>query len=218
MADLDAIRIAIVPKGAHSASQAYSFLDIVKYNGKSYICKVFAGITAKAFDAADWFELCSDGAKGDAATIEVGTVTTGEAGSDASVVNVGTLSAAKLNITIPRGATGLTGATGATGMAGGRWYNGTAITGTATTDTVFSGSGITAAVVGDMYLNTGTYNVYRCTVAGAAAVAKWVYVCNIKGATGATGAKGTTGDTGPRGAGIISATLNANGQLILTTD
>ena len=96
----------------------------------------------------------------------------------------------------PVGATGATGeqgpqgpigATGSTGAAGGRWYAGTAITGTSTTATIFSGSGITNAVVGDMYLNTSTYNTYRCTVAGAASVAKWVYVNNIKGGKGDTG-------------------------------
>ncbi|MFR5316090.1 MAG: hypothetical protein ACLTH1_08965 [Sellimonas intestinalis] len=54
----------------------------------------------------------------------MGTVTTGEAGSEASVTNAGTASAAVLNFTIPRGATGATGpqgpkgATGATGPQG----------------------------------------------------------------------------------------------------
>ena len=76
---------------------------------------------------------------------------------------------------------------GTTGTAGGRWYSGTAITGTSTTATVFSGSGITSAVVGDMYLNTSTYNTYRCTVAGNASTAKWVYVNNVKGAKGDPG-------------------------------
>lgn len=69
-----------------------------------------------------------------------------------------------------------------------QWYTGTAITGTSTTATIFSSSGVTTAIVGDMYLNTSTANVYQCTVAGDASVATWVYVCNIKGATGTTGA------------------------------
>ena len=43
-----------------------------------------------------------------------------------------------------------------------------------------------------MYLNTTTYNTYRCTVAGAASAAKWVYVNNIKGAKGDTGAAAIT--------------------------
>ena len=76
---------------------------------------------------------------------------------------------------------------GATGTAGGRWYSGTGITGTSTTATVFSGSGVSSAVVGDMYLNTSTDNVYQCTTAGNASTAKWKYVGNIKGSTGSQG-------------------------------
>lgn len=76
---------------------------------------------------------------------------------------------------------------GQDGKDGGRWYSGTNITGTSTTATVFSDSGISSAVIGDMYLNTSTYNTYRCTVAGSASVAKWVYVNNIKGQIGDTG-------------------------------
>jgi len=64
------------------------------------------------------------------------------------------------------------------------WYSGTAITGTSTTAKAFSSSGITAAKVGDMYLNTSTSYTYRCTVAGAPAVAKWAYTGSLKGATG----------------------------------
>ena len=75
---------------------------------------------------------------------------------------------------------------GATG-AGGIWYTGTGITGTSTTATIFSGSGVSSAKVGDMYLNTSTYNTYRCTTAGAPAAAKWVYVNNIKGVKGDDG-------------------------------
>lgn len=76
---------------------------------------------------------------------------------------------------------------GENGKDGGRWYSGTSITGTSTTATVFSGSGISSAVIGDMYLNTSTYNTYRCTLGGDASTAKWVYVNNIKGVHGDTG-------------------------------
>jgi hypothetical protein len=58
------------------------------------------------------------GLQGPAASIAVGTVTTGAPGSSASVVNAGTSSAAVLNFTIPAGQPGATGATGATGPAG----------------------------------------------------------------------------------------------------
>ena len=58
-------------------------------------------------------------------------------------------------------------------------YSGTAITGTSTTATVFSGSGISSAKIGDLYINTSTYYLYKCTVAGNASTAKWVYVKSL---------------------------------------
>ena len=89
------------------------------------------------------------------------------------------------------------------------WYTGTKITGTSTTATSFSGSGITNAQVGDMYLNTSTYNTYRCTVGGAASAAKWVYVSNIKGGKG---------DTGDPGADAITMTVtSSNGTIFKNT-
>jgi hypothetical protein len=50
-----------------------------------------------------------NGARGAAATVSVGTTTTGSAGTNASVTNSGTSSAAVFNFTIPRGATGAAG-------------------------------------------------------------------------------------------------------------
>jgi hypothetical protein len=50
------------------------------------------------------------GAAGEAATITVGTVTTGAAGSDVIITNVGDEQDAILDFTIPRGATGASGA------------------------------------------------------------------------------------------------------------
>lgn len=55
-----------------------------------------------------------DGTDGVAATIEVGTVTTGAPGTQASVTNSGTESAAVLDMTIPRGADGASGVTDVT--------------------------------------------------------------------------------------------------------
>ena len=109
------------------------------------------------------------GEPGKAATIKVGTVTNG---SSAAVTNSGTENAAVLNFTLP------------TGAKGSIWYQGTAITGTSTTAKIFSGSGITNARVDDCYLNTSTGNTYKCTIAGNAATAQWVYTGNIKGAKG----------------------------------
>ena len=84
---------------------------------------------------------------------------------------------------------------GASGAPGGKWYTGTNITGTSTSPTIFSGSGISNAVVGDMYLNTATDNVYQCTVAGNASTAKWIYTGNIKGNPGNQGRSVTKVET-----------------------
>jgi hypothetical protein len=102
--------------------------------------------------------------------------------------------------------TGPAGATGNTGQRGSRWFSGSGMTGTSTTATIFSGSGVASALVDDLYMNTGTGadrgRLYRCTTAGNAAAAEWVYAGTILGPTGATGntgAKGADGATGPKG-------------------
>ena len=58
-----------------------------------------------------------DGADGQAATVSVGSTTTGAAGTNASVVNSGTTSAAVLDFTIPRGADGAAGSDGSDGFS-----------------------------------------------------------------------------------------------------
>lgn len=102
-----------------------------------------------------------------------------------------------------KGEKGDTGAKGDTGTRGSRWNQGTAITGTSGTATAFPNSGITDALVNDNYLNPSTGNTYRCTAAGNASTAKWIYTGNIKGAKGDkgdTGAQGATGAAGKDGA------------------
>lgn len=58
------------------------------------------------------------GEQGLAGTIEIGSVTTGAAGSSVIVTNSGTAENAILNFTIPRGATGATGSQGEVGPVG----------------------------------------------------------------------------------------------------
>lgn len=92
------------------------------------------------------------GRQGDAATIAIGTTTTGDAGTTASVINSGTSSAAVLNFTIPRGAKGETGAQGEkgeTGAAGTPGTNGityTPVQGTTTTLTPAENAEVTLTV------------------------------------------------------------------------
>ena len=77
------------------------------------VCNVVRGDTG---DGNVWLDVVNavdaqgtqgvQGKKGEAATIEIGTVTTGEAGTPAEVENVGTENAAVLNFTIPQGEKG----------------------------------------------------------------------------------------------------------------
>lgn len=67
-------------------------------------------------------------------------------------------------------------------------YCGTNITGTNTTATIFSGSGIDDALIKDLYINTSDWNIYQCTVSGSPNIAKWTYMGNIKGIKGDNGA------------------------------
>ncbi|MGL4998018.1 MAG: hypothetical protein ACRC5T_03540 [Cetobacterium sp.] len=59
----------------------------------------------------------NNGSPGAAASVSIGTTSTGAPGSSASVTNIGTSSAAVLDFTIPRGATGDTGSTGSAGLS-----------------------------------------------------------------------------------------------------
>ena len=101
----------------------------------------------------------------------------------------------------PQGPTGSAGTPGSNGTRGGIWYYNTS---NSSGDLVhksgtgkWTNSGITAAIVGDMAINTATSNIYKCTTGGSASVAVWTYTGNIKGATGAKGDAGAKGATGP---------------------
>ena len=112
-----------------------------------------------------------------------------------------------------RGPQGAKGDTGATGTRGSIWNVGTACTGTSSTGAVFA-TGISSSLVGDLYLNTSTGYVYRCTTAGNASTAKWSYIGSIRGAKGDTGSTGTRGSrwnsgtacTGTSSTGAVFAT------------
>ena len=94
--------------------------------------------------------------------------------------------------------------------AGGRWYTGTAITGTSSTPTSFD-TGITLAQPGDLYLHTVTSYVYLCVTAGNRSTAKWTYLCSIKGNTGEQGLRGLTG-------AVFTPSVNATTGIISWTN
>lgn len=89
------------PKGTWNSATTYNIGDVVSINGASYIANV--SNTNSQPPNANWQVSGSKGDKGDAATIAVGSVTTGAPGSNAIVTNSGTSGAATFNFTVPRG-------------------------------------------------------------------------------------------------------------------
>ena len=147
------------------------------------------------------------GVPGQAATIELGTVNTGDAGSDVTITNSGTATAAVWNITIPRGATGAPGAkgdkgdigpTGPQGPAGAKGDKGEAGkdgTGVTIKGSYASEEALRAAhptgTAGDAYLVAGNLYVWSGE--------DWTNVGEIKGPKGDKGDTGAVGPTGPQG-------------------
>lgn len=148
----------------------------------------------KKFDgSSDVTVTALKGDPGAAATVTIGTTSTGAAGTNANVTNTGTTNAAILNFTIPKGSKG------DTGDAGNLWYFGNKLTGTSTTDTQFTESGISLARKNDGYVNTNNFNVYICTVTGNSTTARWKYVGHLRGNAWHTG----TGITGNSTVGTV---------------
>lgn len=99
----------------------------------------------------------------------------------------------------PAGENGANGNDGVDGQRGSIWTVGTLLSGEAT-DKAFEGSGLTSSLVGDMYLNSDTFELYKCTGDGNAETATWTKVGVIKGDKGDTGATGQQGEAGQQGA------------------
>lgn len=115
-----------------------------------------------------------------------------------------------------QGIQGPQGEKGNTGTRGSIITIGTAVTGTSTTGTVFSGTGLSSSLVGDLYINSSTFNYYKCTTAGNASTAKWAYVGCLKGAKGDTGQRGPQGEKGDPGDRIkIGETYNTAVESII---
>ena len=143
------------------------------------------------------------GLKGDAATVAVGSVTTGEPGTAASVVNSGTPGSAILNFVIPRGAKGeqgergATGATGAPGATGAKGDAGEAAT--VTVGSVETGAEGTPVII----TNTGT---------ASHAVFNFRIPVGATGAQGVRGLKGDPGEQGERGEQGLPGATGAQGE------
>ena len=110
------IRLVVTELGADNVDETllYTLPGKLYYTSKNDfitedVKKGLSGLIEDAHDAID---------KAKAATIEVGTVTTGGPGTDAAVTNTGTETDAVLNFVIPRGDKGEKGDTGEQGPQG----------------------------------------------------------------------------------------------------
>ena len=146
------------------------------------------------------------GKPGEAATIEIGTVTTAPAGSDAAVTNSGTSSAAVLNFTIPQGATGPQGPAGVDGSPGPAGADG---------QPGEDGGYYTPAVDAEGNISftgskSGMPKIPGANIRGPQGPA------GADGAPGPAGADGAPGATGPQGEPGQNATINGVTALTLT--
>jgi hypothetical protein len=109
----------VVYRGPWNLGTTYVFGDAVVFGGATYLATAgAAGLEPDLYPAA-WGILAqrgdagATGPAGAAAGITVGTVTTGLAGTQATVTNSGSAGAAVLNFTLPQGAAGVSGGGGA---------------------------------------------------------------------------------------------------------
>jgi hypothetical protein len=116
--------VGINYRGVWASSVAYQANDAASFGGTTYLAKAGSSALEPDLFPAEWAVLAQAGSAGPtgptgaAATVSVGTVTTGAAGSQATVTNSGTAEAAVLNFTIPQGSPGTGGGGGGTGTSG----------------------------------------------------------------------------------------------------
>lgn len=171
-------------KGAWSGATAYSVGDVVALSGSSYVC-ILDHTNHTPPNATYWQSLAERGTDGDdgaAATVAVGTVTTGVGGSAADVTNSGTSSAAVLDFTIPAGkgyggtsTTSLaigTGSKAFTTQSGLAYTNGARVRATATAgatgwlEGVVTYAGTTLTITSDKTSGSGTGTAWNFNVVG----------------------------------------------------
>ena len=154
-------------------------MSLKRYNGTEWV--VVAGSRPGPTGATG-----ATGPTGIAATISAGAVTTLAAGSNATVANTGTASAAVFSFGIPRGATGSTGSAGVAGTRGSKTY---------TAQSIPQNAGLTNLIEADNYINlsNGDYYTY------SSSTSTWVLQGNVRGPQGIQGVAGVQGPVGPTG-------------------
>lgn len=203
----------IVFKGNYSDSAQYVYYDCVKHNGSWWLHIGQDPTTAYEPISEDdvWMlfgvkgDIGPQGPAGTAATVAIGTVTTGDEGTQAAVVNSGTATAAVLDITIPKGATGPQGPKGDTGDQGPKGDKGDP--GKDFTlkghydDTTALSTAITNPEIGDAY-SVGTSLPYDTYIWDGT---EWINNGTLQGPAGEDGQDGADGT--PAGFGTPTATV-----------
>jgi collagen type VII alpha len=119
--------VGITFRDAWTHDTNYAVNDAVTWNGSTWLALTAGSGHQPDASPQDWTLLAQaggagpTGATGQAATINIGTVTTLAAGSAATVTNVGTANAAVLNLGVPQGAQGASGSSGAAGVVSGNF-------------------------------------------------------------------------------------------------
>jgi hypothetical protein len=114
--------VGINYRGAWTSTVAYQPNDAASFGGTTYLATAGSSALEPDLFPAVWAVLAQAGSAGPtgptgaAASVSVGTVTTGAAGSSATVTNSGTGGAAVLNFTIPQGVPGTGGGGGTSGI------------------------------------------------------------------------------------------------------
>lgn len=153
------------------------------------------------------------GQQGIAATISLGTVNTGAAGSAVLITNSGTSSAATLNFTIPRGDKGDTGDTGGQGQAGdaATVSLGTITTGAAGSSVTITNSGTSTDAILNFTIPRGdTGGVGGQGPQGPVGNAASISVGTVT--TGAAGSSATVTNAGTSSAAVLNFTLPRGDQ------
>ena len=202
------IRIGTVSTGAAGSSAQVT-------NGGTESAAVLNFVIPRGADGTNG----AAGKDGEPATIRVGTVSTGAAGSSAQVTNGGTESAAVLNFVIPRGADGAPGKDGADGAPGADGAQGEKgdpgadfrILGYYDTLSALTAA-VTAPTAGDAY-GVGTVEPYEIYVFDGVS-GTWKNNGTIQGPAGKDGANGTNGTDGADGTDGREVELQATSTYI----
>ena len=101
-------KVAVTPRGAYSSGTSYERLDVVTYQGGSWMA-LQSSTNVTPASGAYWMQIAAkgdDGSSGQSCTVAIGDVTTVPYGTGSSVTNVGTENNAVLDFEIEAGPQG----------------------------------------------------------------------------------------------------------------